>query len=175
MDATVGRVLDTLDRLAVTRDTIVLWCTDNGAEQRRPWRGSSGPWSGFYNTVMEGGRIPRGGRAACATADAAVQPVVRSEGRDRRQGRQSVGAKRDGQDLSWRLRQQRRAIPTCRRALPIRTSLLDATEGRSALSIDRTRRRGLSAQRAASGHFDDERRGRFQRQRVRHFRGERLS
>jgi arylsulfatase len=33
----------------------VLWCTDNGAEERRPWRGSSGPWSGFYNTVMEGG------------------------------------------------------------------------------------------------------------------------
>ena len=32
-----------------------MWCTDNGAEQRRPWRGSSGPWSGFYNTVMEGG------------------------------------------------------------------------------------------------------------------------
>ena len=23
--------------------------------QRRPWRGSSGPWSGFYNSVMEGG------------------------------------------------------------------------------------------------------------------------
>ena len=37
------------------RNTIVMWCTDNGAEQRRPWRGSSGPWSGFYNTVMEGG------------------------------------------------------------------------------------------------------------------------
>jgi arylsulfatase len=35
------------------------WCPDNGAEQRRPWRGSAGPWSGFYNTVMEGGvRVP---------------------------------------------------------------------------------------------------------------------
>ena len=40
---------------ASRRNTIVFWCTDNGAEQRRPWRGSSGPWSGFYNTVMEGG------------------------------------------------------------------------------------------------------------------------
>ena len=50
---------------------MVLWCTDNGAEGRRPWRGSSGPWRGFYNSVMEGGirtpcvirwpgRFPRG-------------------------------------------------------------------------------------------------------------------
>jgi arylsulfatase len=54
-DANVGRVLDALDRLSIARNTIVLWCPDNGAEQRRPWRGSAGPWSGFYNTVMEGG------------------------------------------------------------------------------------------------------------------------
>jgi arylsulfatase A-like enzyme len=55
MDANVGRVLDAIDRLKVTSNTIVLWCTDNGPEQRRPWRGSPGPWSGFYNSVMEGG------------------------------------------------------------------------------------------------------------------------
>ena len=55
MDANVGRVLDAIDRLGIARNTIVLWCTDNGPEQRRPWRGSPGPWSGFYNTVMEGG------------------------------------------------------------------------------------------------------------------------
>ena len=55
LDANVGRVLDALDRLKIASNTIVMWCTDNGAEQRRPWRGSSGPWSGFYNTVMEGG------------------------------------------------------------------------------------------------------------------------
>ena len=55
MDANVGRVLDAIDRLSITRNTIVLWCTDNGPEQRRPWRGSPGPWSGFYNSVMEGG------------------------------------------------------------------------------------------------------------------------
>jgi arylsulfatase len=55
LDSNVGRVLDALERLQVASNTIVLWCTDNGAEQRRPWRGSSGPWSGFYNTVMEGG------------------------------------------------------------------------------------------------------------------------
>ena len=55
MDHNVGLVLDAIDRLGISRNTIVMWCTDNGAEQRRPWRGSSGPWSGFYNTVMEGG------------------------------------------------------------------------------------------------------------------------
>jgi arylsulfatase A-like enzyme len=55
MDANVGRVLDAIDKLRITSNTIVLWCTDNGPEQRRPWRGSPGPWSGFYNSVMEGG------------------------------------------------------------------------------------------------------------------------
>ena len=54
-DYNVGLVLDALDRLKIARNTLVLWCPDNGAEARRPWRGSSGPWSGFYNTVMEGG------------------------------------------------------------------------------------------------------------------------
>ncbi|HYE85465.1 MAG TPA: arylsulfatase [Vicinamibacterales bacterium] len=55
VDYNVGLVLDALDRLKIAANTIVFWCADNGAEQRRPWRGSSGPWSGFYNTVMEGG------------------------------------------------------------------------------------------------------------------------
>jgi len=54
-DYNVGLVLDALDRLAIARNTIVFWCTDNGAEARRPWRGSPGPWAGYYNTVMEGG------------------------------------------------------------------------------------------------------------------------
>ena len=55
MDANVGRVLEAIEALNITRNTIVLWCTDNGPEQRRPWRGSPGPWTGFYNSVMEGG------------------------------------------------------------------------------------------------------------------------
>jgi arylsulfatase len=55
LDYNVGLVLDAIDRLQIASNTIVLWCTDNGAEQRRPWRGSSGPWAGFYNTAMEGG------------------------------------------------------------------------------------------------------------------------
>jgi arylsulfatase len=71
VDFNVGLILAGLQRLGVDRNTMVLWCTDNGAEGRRPWRGSAGPWRGFYNSVMEGGirtpcvirwpaRIPRG-------------------------------------------------------------------------------------------------------------------
>jgi len=55
VDHNVGLVLAAIDRLGISNDTIVLWCTDNGAEARRPWRGSSGPWAGFYNSSMEGG------------------------------------------------------------------------------------------------------------------------
>jgi len=55
VDYNTGLVLDALDRLGVADNTIVIWCADNGAENRRPWRGSAGPWNGFYNTAMEGG------------------------------------------------------------------------------------------------------------------------
>jgi arylsulfatase len=71
VDYNVGLILAALERLGIGQNTMVFWCTDNGAEGRRPWRGSSGPWRGFYNSVMEGGirtpcvirwpaRIPRG-------------------------------------------------------------------------------------------------------------------
>jgi len=55
VDYNVGLVLDAIARLGIARNTLVFWCTDNGAEARRPWRGTSGPWSGFYNSMMEGG------------------------------------------------------------------------------------------------------------------------
>jgi arylsulfatase len=55
VDYNVGLVLDAIKRLRIDNNTIVFWCTDNGAEARRPWRGTSGPWSGFYNSMMEGG------------------------------------------------------------------------------------------------------------------------
>jgi arylsulfatase A-like enzyme len=55
VDHNVGLVLDAIKRLGIDENTMVLWCADNGAEGRRPWRGTSGPWTGFYNTVMEGG------------------------------------------------------------------------------------------------------------------------
>jgi arylsulfatase len=55
VDYNVGLVLKALDRLGIADNTIVFFCTDNGAEMRRPWRGSPGPWRGFYNSAMEGG------------------------------------------------------------------------------------------------------------------------
>lgn len=54
-DRNVGVVLDTLKRLGVEKDTLVVFAGDNGAEWRRPYRGTSGPWRGFYATAMEGG------------------------------------------------------------------------------------------------------------------------
>ena len=55
VDYNVGLILKAIDKLGIRNNTIVIWCTDNGAEKRRPWRGSSGPWRGFYNSVLEGG------------------------------------------------------------------------------------------------------------------------
>jgi arylsulfatase len=55
MDHNVGVVLDAVARLGLEGNTIVIWTTDGGAEFRRPWRGTSGPWRGFYTTAMEGG------------------------------------------------------------------------------------------------------------------------
>jgi arylsulfatase len=71
VDHNVGLITAALKRLNLDRNTLIMWCTDNGPEGRRPWRGSPGPWRGFYNSVMEGGirtpcvmrwvgRIPRG-------------------------------------------------------------------------------------------------------------------
>jgi arylsulfatase len=55
MDYNVGVILDAIARLGIEGRTIVIWTTDGGAEFRRPWRGTSGPWRGFYTTAMEGG------------------------------------------------------------------------------------------------------------------------
>ncbi len=55
VDYNVGLILKELERLGIEKNTLVIWCSDNGAELRRPWRGASGPWRGFYNSAMEGG------------------------------------------------------------------------------------------------------------------------
>ncbi len=55
VDYNVGLILKELEKLGIEKNTIVIWCSDNGAEMRRPWRGTSGPWRGFYNSAMEGG------------------------------------------------------------------------------------------------------------------------
>jgi arylsulfatase A-like enzyme len=55
VDHNVGMIMNELNRLKIDDNTLVIWCSDNGAELRRPWRGTSGPWRGFYNSAMEGG------------------------------------------------------------------------------------------------------------------------
>ncbi len=55
MDYNVGLILQQLEKSGVEKNTMVIWCGDNGAELRRPWRGSPGPWRGYYNSAMEGG------------------------------------------------------------------------------------------------------------------------
>jgi arylsulfatase len=71
MDANFGRLLDAVDRLGVRDDTIVVFTSDNGPDSTFPSQGTSGPWSGYYFTHMEGslrtpfiirwpGRIPAG-------------------------------------------------------------------------------------------------------------------
>lgn len=55
MDYRIGQILDEIEALKITRDTLVIFASDNGPEFRRPWRGTAGPWSGTYHTTMEGG------------------------------------------------------------------------------------------------------------------------
>lgn len=55
VDHNVGLILAEIKRLGIEKNTLVIWCTDNGAEMRRPWRGAAGPWRGYYNSAMEGG------------------------------------------------------------------------------------------------------------------------
>jgi len=55
VDHNVGLVLEAIRRLGIEKNTLVIWCADNGAEMRRPWRGAAGPWRGYYNSAMEGG------------------------------------------------------------------------------------------------------------------------
>jgi arylsulfatase A-like enzyme len=53
-DTRVGQLLDLLDELGVADDTVVVFTSDNGAEDTLPWRGWTGPWGGSYFTAMEG-------------------------------------------------------------------------------------------------------------------------
>jgi arylsulfatase A-like enzyme len=87
VDYNVGLVMAAIKRLNLDRNTLVFWCTDNGPEGRRPWRGSSGPWRGFYNSVMEGGirtpcivrwvgRIPRGHTSNEIVSEMDIFPTI---------------------------------------------------------------------------------------------------
>jgi arylsulfatase A-like enzyme len=59
MDFNSGRILDTVSKLGIENDTIVIFSSDNGPEETIPWRGWAGPWTGTYMTAMEGSlRVP---------------------------------------------------------------------------------------------------------------------
>jgi arylsulfatase len=59
MDYNVGQMLDAIDRLGISNDTIVIFLSDNGPEYIKPWDGWAGPWRGQYFTALEGGiRVP---------------------------------------------------------------------------------------------------------------------
>lgn len=54
-DYNVGKIVSAIDALGISDNTLIILASDNGPEYRRPWRGTAGPWSGTYHTMMEGG------------------------------------------------------------------------------------------------------------------------
>lgn len=54
IDHRAGEVLDTVDRLNIRDNTVVIWFSDNGPEYFYPWHGTAGPWRGNYFTALEG-------------------------------------------------------------------------------------------------------------------------
>ncbi len=71
IDYRAGQILDTIDKLKIRDNTVVIWLSDNGPEYFFPHHGTAGPWRGNYFTAWEGslrapflirwpGRIPAG-------------------------------------------------------------------------------------------------------------------
>ncbi|MGN6580315.1 MAG: arylsulfatase [Bordetella sp.] len=59
LDHRVGQIVQAVDELGIRDDTVFIFCSDNGPEFRRPYRGTAGPWRGTYHTAMEGSlRVP---------------------------------------------------------------------------------------------------------------------
>ncbi len=59
LDWSAGMILDTLARLGLDEQTLVIWTSDNGAPRRNPPQGSNAPLSGWGYTTDEGGmRVP---------------------------------------------------------------------------------------------------------------------
>lgn len=54
-----GQLLDSLEQLGVTKNTLIIFASDNGPEPAEngggQWSGWTGPWAGTYFTAMEGG------------------------------------------------------------------------------------------------------------------------
>ncbi len=59
LDAYVGELLDTVDELGISENTIFVFTSDNGPEMLPGHNGWSGPWRGSYFTGLEGSlRVP---------------------------------------------------------------------------------------------------------------------
>jgi arylsulfatase len=59
MDAYTGELLDKVDELGITDNTIFIFTSDNGGEMVPGYQGWGGPWSGSYFTGKEGSlRVP---------------------------------------------------------------------------------------------------------------------
>ncbi|RVW08498.1 arylsulfatase [Prescottella agglutinans] len=54
LDSDFGTVLDLLDELGISDNTLVVFAGDNGPEEMLPWRGSPGYWEGSYFAGGEG-------------------------------------------------------------------------------------------------------------------------
>ncbi len=71
IDAYAGEILDKVDELGISENTIVIWTSDNGPEEIEGHQGTAGFWRGNYFTALEGslrtsflvrwpGKIPAG-------------------------------------------------------------------------------------------------------------------
>jgi len=54
MDHHVGEMLDTVEKLGISNNTIVIFASDNGPEEVAAYHGTSGYWRGHYFTALEG-------------------------------------------------------------------------------------------------------------------------
>ncbi len=59
MDAYTAQLIDTVEKLGLSDNTIFIFASDNGPEMTEPWNGWAGPWRGSYFTALEGSlRVP---------------------------------------------------------------------------------------------------------------------
>ncbi|MEJ2089992.1 MAG: arylsulfatase [Gammaproteobacteria bacterium] len=79
-DGHVGRLLDKLDELGITENTIVMYSTDNGAEVMSWPDGGTIPFRGEKNTTWEGGfRVPMAVRWPARIAAGQVSNAIISQ------------------------------------------------------------------------------------------------
>jgi arylsulfatase len=59
IDFRTGEILDALENLGISDNTVVFWLSDNGPEEIEGYHGTAGYWRGHYFTALEGSlRVP---------------------------------------------------------------------------------------------------------------------